>query len=242
MYFQRLLAFMGPNQKPCPTCSQPIHRQSRQCQQCRKARAKYVDRECKSCHKLFRTHESQIARGGGIYCSRSCKGRHQPARGRERVEVKCEHCGTSLERRKSEIKKSVTGKFYCNSKCWYANNRGENHYGFTGADHSDRMSQAGRMWRRDVIKRDGGRCKACMSTESITAHHIQRYADRQDIRWELSNGIALCWPCHSHINGKERQYQEIFQFMAGLKQVYCETEAELRAAIRGPYSDYNEDI
>lgn len=51
-------------------------------------------------------------------------------------------------------------------------------------------------WRRLVKKRDGYKCQHCGSNKKLNAHHIQFFSENPELRYELSNGITLCEPCH----------------------------------------------
>lgn len=53
-----------------------------------------------------------------------------------------------------------------------------------------------KVWRADVYRRDGWKCKVCGSRQSIRAHHIMSYARFVDLRLLPINGITLCNSCH----------------------------------------------
>jgi 5-methylcytosine-specific restriction endonuclease McrA len=67
---------MGPNQRACPQCGKPRHRQSALCRECylaaHRSPESYADRVCPVCAKAFVVHRTHIERGQGIYCSSSC--------------------------------------------------------------------------------------------------------------------------------------------------------------------------
>lgn len=52
-----------------------------------------------------------------------------------------------------------------------------------------------RTWSLGVRKRDKF-CAVCGSNKRLIAHHLNSYADNEDIRFDLENGIALCRECH----------------------------------------------
>lgn len=54
---------------------------------------------------------------------------------------------------------------------------------------------ADRLWSKAVISDWGNRCAMCMRQGGLNAHHL---IPRQHMvkRYDLSNGICLCGPCH----------------------------------------------
>lgn len=56
------------------------------------------------------------------------------------------------------------------------------------------------VWRRAVLKRDGGKCQSCGSKSDLHAHHIQRWVDAPSLRLVVGNGMALCAPCHIEVH------------------------------------------
>lgn len=52
-------------------------------------------------------------------------------------------------------------------------------------------------WRRNVYARDGFECQACGATGvRLEAHHIESWGTCPDKRFDVSNGITFCKPCH----------------------------------------------
>jgi len=65
----------------------------------------------------------------------------------------------------------------------------------------DRNTQEYRNWRREVYERDLYSCKQCGDSEcKLNAHHIVRWIDSVELRYDLSNGITLCVECHSDVH------------------------------------------
>ena len=56
-------------------------------------------------------------------------------------------------------------------------------------------------WSRDVRKRDGC-CQECGSENDLHAHHIKRWKDYPELRYDLGNGVTLCRPCHERAHGR----------------------------------------
>lgn len=59
------------------------------------------------------------------------------------------------------------------------------------------MSKLPRVLRKSIIKRDGGCCKICGTTQRLTVHHIDPicYGGSDN----PSNLVTLCKECHNKI-------------------------------------------
>ena len=65
--------------------------------------------------------------------------------------------------------------------------------GYGGSQH--------RAWRRAVFVRDSHTCQRCGKRGGyLTAHHIKSFAAFPDLRFEISNGVTLCEPCHATVD------------------------------------------
>ena len=60
-----------------------------------------------------------------------------------------------------------------------------------------RASDAKRMWRENIMARDGHKCQYCGSTEDLTIDHIVPRC-RGGARWDASNCCAACLTCNRH--------------------------------------------
>jgi 5-methylcytosine-specific restriction endonuclease McrA len=68
-------------------------------------------------------------------------------------------------------------------------------------------------WRRKVLRRDSYKCQmpGCKRRgKRMQVHHIQKWSSASSLRYEVSNGITLCWDCHNEVNGKEEIYGGLF--------------------------------
>jgi len=66
----------------------------------------------------------------------------------------------------------------------------------------DRNRFQAKVWVKAVKTRDGWKCVECASTERLHAHHIKRWRDYPDLRYDVSNGITLCYSCHERAHGR----------------------------------------
>ena len=66
---------------------------------------------------------------------------------------------------------------------------------------SDREGQQYHNWRKDIKERDKYRCVLCEDNHRLEVHHIERWIDNEDDRFNLHNGVTLCYECHSKYHG-----------------------------------------
>ena len=58
-----------------------------------------------------------------------------------------------------------------------------------------RRSRDYRHWKTALLKRDKC-CVFCGSKDRLTADHVKSFTYYPELRYDLSNGRILCWPCH----------------------------------------------
>ena len=64
-------------------------------------------------------------------------------------------------------------------------------------ERNSRRTQKDKDWAASIVARSNYRCELCGATGRLNAHHIKAYASYPKLRTKLSNGIALCIPCHT---------------------------------------------
>lgn len=92
---------------------------------------------------------------------------------------------------------------YCRS-CALDKNSGKSHKWWNpDLTEEDRIrirsSPEYRQWRKDVLKRDHHTCQCCGYAGELyhEAHHLNGYHHFEELRFDLSNGIDLCFWCHN---------------------------------------------
>ena len=100
-------------------------------------------------------------------------------------------------------RKLFTGKKLTPEQCEIRriNNLGEkSHFwrgGLTDTNRKLRNSSFTKNWRNSVFERDNYTCADCkVRGKKLAAHHLINWSDDESLRFELSNGITLCWDCH----------------------------------------------
>lgn len=88
----------------------------------------------------------------------------------------------------------------------YPSKAGENSHlwrgGVTPENEKERKSAEYSNWRLAVFERDSYTCKDCHKQGGyIHAHHIEKFSDRPDLRFDPQNGETLCMDCHAKRHG-----------------------------------------
>lgn len=197
-----------------PTFSQKFE-QDKLCGKCR-GRLKYLDnvdkyRKIKSCPGCGK----RILKTSGFCssCSQTGIKSHSYIDGHASKSRTCNKCGKHI------TSGSIRGSCF---KCYTESNRGKNHPNYKHGFYANRIYSTREYinWKLSVFERDGRICALCgkQSKRTCHAHHILPKRDRQDLLFDINNGITLCKDCHASINKKEYEYVEFFQNMIRPKQ------------------------
>ncbi len=132
-------------------------------------------------------------------------------KGRGKRKPNCINCGIKIA--------GITAK-RC-KKCYGLSVRGEKSPNWKGGIsrniHSLKEPQY-KNWRNEVFKRDNYKCK--ISDENckgqLEAHHILRWADYPELRYNINNGITLC---HFHHPRKRKEEKRLSPYFQGLVSV-----------------------
>ena len=90
------------------------------------------------------------------------------------------------------------------ARCWV--HRGRHHPNWTAARNEVRGGRAGAYFvpsiKREIVERDGWRCRMCGAEEDLRFDHITPVRDGGDGR--AANGQLLCHRCHANKTRNER--------------------------------------
>jgi 5-methylcytosine-specific restriction endonuclease McrA len=180
-----------------------------------------LNRTCQNCGAGFHAFKFKIDMGFGRFCSRKCfyvysKGEKKP-HSKEWEEKRVAALKISGARRKgiptgrpptkkvmeallkwkdenkeahrknsiANLPKNVNGSLNGNWKG-----------GITIKNRGLRFSKEYRHWRKVVLKRDGGKCRECGTTEGLQVHHIIPMSECLEIYDLPMNGVTLCKKHH----------------------------------------------
>ena len=189
-----------------------------------------INRVCEFCGKSFKVNLYTVKRGGGLFCSNSCRAKvRQKGSGNSKYKgkilIKCEICEKEFS-----VSPSKGHSRFCSIKCagkfkvgrYIKEKSGIWKGGSTSLSQFIRSSNRYQIWRQEIFLRDDFTCLYCGKRGgSIHAHHIKTVSIlMEEIRknlplfdskeaaliygplWDISNGKTLCEPCHRNIHGK----------------------------------------
>jgi hypothetical protein len=80
-----------------------------------------------------------------------------------------------------------------------------------------------KKWRTDVFTRDNFKCRVADSDcdGGLQAHHISRWSDYPELRYDVNNGICLCRAHHPRKRAEEKRLEPSFRKLVSvLKHIY----------------------
>lgn len=84
-------------------------------------------------------------------------------------------------------------------------------------------SRKHRHWSKAIKERDGFTCQVCKNKPSgkLVSHHLNSWNKYPDQRYEITNGVCLCIPCHNKFhkeygagNNTKEQFQEFLESLS----------------------------
>ena len=128
-------------------------------------------------------------------------GKHHPRwLGGERKKKACQYCGKKFGPNPTESITTFWQRKFCTKVC--ADKGG---FRYSGQQHPSYRPEARRRnrggshhkWVNAVIGRDKATCQKCGAQGvELHAHHIKSYRDHPELRFDVNNGLTLCYRCH----------------------------------------------
>jgi YHS domain-containing protein len=196
--------------KKCKICGKEfsvipkLSRNRLYCDNCR-----YIN--CLFCKKSFLIKPSGIDKIK--FCSKNCytkwsKGRKKTAelikkmadghRGRKTGKfINCINCGKEKYKYPRDLKRVSGKEYFCSMAC-------KTEFMKRNASPKRNNKEEEKKWKRLVFKRDNYTCSLCFTRggKSLNAHHLEKWSEYPEKRFDLRNGITLCKSCHLFIHSK----------------------------------------
>lgn len=142
---------------------------------------------CLNCQKVFYVPKHKLSTRK--YCGLKCKQSHLKTDPWKNKEVRSHS---------QEAREKISKHQRENPR------RAELAYNWKGGTGSERHKAMGKIeykeWRNAVFKRDDYTCQICLVRGfDVNADHIEKWSERPDLRYEVSNGRTLCRACHYFI-------------------------------------------
>jgi len=104
--------------------------------------------------------------------------------------VTCPICnGEYMRCRKEQI--------FCSKKCSIIHSD----RGLTTENKKVRHSKLYSDWRNKIFERDNYTCQMCNEFGgTLNAHHIKSFSEYPNLRFNINNGITLCYDCHMKLH------------------------------------------
>lgn len=85
-----------------------------------------------------------------------------------------------------------------------------------------------KLWRLSVYQRDKFRCRKCGQKvcrhRKINAHHIRSWANYPTLRYNVNNGITLCYTCHKAMFQNEDAYIQMCMTLLANKELFVKVQ------------------
>lgn len=125
------------------------------------------------------------------------KGATPHNKGRGDVSFVCEICGKTFTSKNHKRKKT------CSESCFeiMLHTKGEDHWNYKGEQATTQQRRRNwaeyREWRKEILKKDNYTCHKCNKRGGkLTVHHIFNWSKYPEKRFDIDNGVTLCWSCH----------------------------------------------
>lgn len=156
-------------------------------------------------------------------------GREPPNKGQGDIQLTCKVCGKTITTKPYYHKHTCSGT--CKNR-YMSMLRGKDHWNYKGETAGFRQRRRGwiqyKEWRAEVLKRDNYICLGCKTRSGpFTAHHLYSFAVYPEHRYDVSNGVTLCWPCHwafHRASGHKNTTPEMFHEWLSQQQHKSPTE------------------
>ena len=95
-----------------------------------------------------------------------------------------------------------------------------------------------RKFKRQVLQNAQFECEICGTSDGLTVHHMLKQSTFPQYRLDPVNGVCLCGKCHSEIERRLREKEDISKY---LHNRLCKAFLHFRCSWKDLGVKYNED-
>lgn len=141
--------------------------------------------------------------------------------GGERSKV-CQHCGITFHWESGQIYTNWKKRKFCSKDCIVGGQKrlyGKDHPRYN-PESRKKARGAGKYakWQQAVFTRDRVTCRHCGAIGiQMHAHHINSWSEFPELRFDVENGLTLCYRCHLivHSAGHENSVNSVDPLTGG---------------------------
>ena len=155
-----------------------------------------MKKHCLKCQTQFKTYLSQIKKGKGKYCSKSCYWKSK--KGKSTYINQITKKGMKLNTGRTHFRKGNTPWNKGKKGLQIAWNKNPNKVENSTLARKRAMGQIDYiLWRTAVFMRDDYTCQECGQRGGrLEADHIKPWALYPELRYAIDNGRTFCRSCH----------------------------------------------
>jgi hypothetical protein len=84
----------------------------------------------------------------------------------------------------------------------------ENHWNWKGGISNPNRGKdfEYKKWHRSILRKYNYICQICgIRGGHLSAHHIKRWSEYPELRYDIENGLCLCYDCHMELHGLKKK-------------------------------------
>ena len=146
-------------------------------------------------------------------------------------EKECLRCKRVFSIRSNEPHSNFLKRKFCGKECARLGQKrfyGKEHYNYREDARRKNRGGAHHKWVDAVISRDKATCQHCGARNvELHAHHVKPYRDFPELRFDVANGLTLCFRCHWNLHAAQNE-KAVNSVDAPLGHAKGNTEPSLR--------------
>lgn len=165
-------------------------------------------KKCLQCQKDYtkKSKQAYLQFEASQFCSKSCKGVAQGFKSKEQLTKNCTICGVLYPKPINQNLAWWKKSKFCSQTCYQIEaSIFMGTFNYRGKEN--------KYWKLAVLERDNRRCRMSNGDCSVKleVHHILRYSEFPELRYDINNGITLCSFHHPRKKVEEKRLEATFK-------------------------------